>query len=165
MLGHQTQLRCFLAPTSLFPSHAAAPSWHGGLGVLPLLLQCFVPGAVSQMSSADQSGHGAASSISTAASNPSSPCASPALLGEPTVVFVQAAPQKPSSTQVPAVQRRGSFIIPGVSIPSLHEALCCYSRLCQFIWPLCSASQNYALFLPPLPTFLAQLCQQLIFQP
>lgn len=95
--------------------------------MLPLLLQCFVPGAVSQMSSADQSGHGAASSISTAASNPSSPCASPALLGEPTVVFVQAAPQKPSSTQVPAVQCRGSFIIPGVSIPSLHEALCCYS--------------------------------------
>lgn len=37
--------------------------------------------------------------------------------------------QKPSSIQVPAVWCRRSFTIPGVSISSLHEAVCCYCLL------------------------------------
>lgn len=46
-----------------------------------MLLQCFVPGALSQMSSADQSGHSAAGSVSTAASNPSQPLCPPSSAG------------------------------------------------------------------------------------
>lgn len=153
----QTQLRWFLAPASLFPdsSRVANPTWNRrkGSGVLPLLLQCFVPPSLvpsAGLALLVQAGHGACQQWgSTAASRAlQCPCASPALLG-------RTCPWWCSSGQLPK-----PFQHPGACSlvqEELHNTRCLHiqpARSCMLLLPaFVNSSDRYSQPLEIMPYF------------
>lgn len=140
-LGHQTQLGCFLAPTQsvsrLFPAGQFHLAWKEPREACPCSTPpkalCFSPTQHfrSEFSSTGQRGARELPAVSQRSGIRSiavilglSPACLSSRCWESLPVVV--APEQPFSIRAPAVQHGRRFLVPRVSIPSLHEASWCY---------------------------------------